>query len=621
MCGFAGILQKEPVPDNILESLAASIIHRGPDHTGYFKDEHAGFIHNRLSLVDLSTNAHQPFLDEDHVLLFNGEIYNHQELRNKMLPGQTFRSTSDTETLFHLLAKYGVEATCRAIHGMFAFAWYERETSKLSIVRDRIGIKPLFYHASDTAFVFSSEMKGIVMHFPLNINKPTVMSAAIGELENSRTHTAFESLTQLLPGHILTYDYATGKLETSRFFGLADLVDEQYYKELHGLPEKELLDEFDRLLNASVESMLMSDVGMGAFVSGGIDSSLITTMASRHQQIQMFTANIVGKYSELPFSRMLSERIGQPLHVYDFEPGFLIRDIVRTTWYYESPIVVHLNSIPFQGVARMANEARTKAVLTGEGADELFLGYPRLLTRKWDRLINLPFDLTTGVYRRIPGLTRYLNLNKANHGGDLLRMPYAFENEAMAEEHHQAFSFVKDPGLRKDHVLTLGMLGRGLHSLLWRNDRMGMMHSLESRFPFLDEDLLRFAVNTPIRAKIGRTSRFHNYKHPFLVDKYIVRKTAEKYLPAALNNREKKGFPLFGIANLKVGKGFFRDGFLQELYQMDSKGCKLMEDKTDPYLLAKMACVEIWGRLFARRESIEQVEERATSLLRMETGA
>jgi asparagine synthase (glutamine-hydrolysing) len=266
----------------------------------------------------------------------------------------------------------------------------------------------------------------------------------------------------------------------------------------------------------------------------------------------------------------------------------------------------------------MARMNATKAVLTGEGSDELFLGYPRLLTRKWDDLIKLPFDLTTAIYKRIPGLTRYLNLNKTNHSGDLLRMPLGFMGDSMSEEFEEAFSFVSDAQTRADHILSLSMLGRGLHSLLWRNDRMGMMHSIESRFPFLDEELMRFAVNLPIRAKIGRSARFHNYKHPFLIDKHIVRKTAERYLPPALNNREKKGFPLFGFANIRLGKGFFKDGFLQDFYRISERGTRLMEERTDPYLLNKMACVEIWGRLFARKESMESVESDVLKGMRVD---
>ncbi len=618
MCGFAGITQTRNIDDSLLEGFAKTIIHRGPDHTGFYRDDHVGFIHNRLSLLDLSTNGHQPFVDDEHVLLFNGEIYNHQHLRKNMLAGQMFRSSSDTETLFYLLKKYGVEKTAKSIHGMFAFCWYDRKGLDLYLVRDRLGIKPLFYHTANGQFVFASELKVITEHAKPTLNVPTTMSAALGELEYTRLHTAFESLHQLEPGGILHVNATGGSVECSHYFKLTDLVDRSYYEELNSKDEKSLLAEFDRLFNHSVESMLMSDVGMGAFVSGGIDSSLIASVAGKHQRIDMFTANILGKYSELPFSKMLSAHINQPLHVYDFQPEKLIDDLVRTTWYYESPIVVHSNAIPFQGVARLARETGVKAVLTGEGSDELFLGYPRLLTRKWDSLIKLPYTLTTALYKRIPGLTRYLNLNQTNYNRDLLYMPFGFERQSMMSAYNDAFGFVSDAEMRKDHILSIEMLGRGLHALLWRNDRMGMMHSIESRFPFLDEDVLKFAINAPISIKMGKTHRFHNYKHPFMIDKYIVRKHAEKYLPDSLNYREKKGFPLYGLLHMKVKNGFFRDGFIQEMFGLSQTGSVAMERDTDRYLLAKLACVEVWGRLFVRNESMDQVSARAMEYLRID---
>jgi asparagine synthase (glutamine-hydrolysing) len=145
-----------------------------------------------------------------------------------------------------------------------------------------------------------------------------------------------------------------------------------------------------------------------------------------------------------------------------------------------------------------------------------------------------------------------------------------------------------------------------------------MMHSIESRFPFLDEHLLKFAINAPIRIKMGKTHRFHNYKHPFMIDKYIVRKHAEKYLPDSLNYREKKGFPLYGLLHMKVKDGFFRGGFLQEMLGLGDKGILSLERDTDRYLLAKLACVEVWGRLFVRNESIEHVSTKAMEFLRID---
>lgn len=615
MCGFAGLVQHSRVPHHLIEGMGKAIAHRGPDYTGFYYDDYAAFVHNRLSLVDTSANGHQPFEDETHVLVYNGEIYNHQELRRKHLPGIQFKSTSDTETLFHLLKQMPLIDCCRILEGMFAFAWYSKKTREIAIVRDRLGIKPLFYSFKNNGFQFASEQKGLLAQSDYEIDSAKVLNATLGELEYTRKHTAFKDLFQLIPGNILTYNQRENSFQESAFFSLTDLVDQQAYHRLHGASSNELLEEFEDIFTASVNKMLMSDVPMGAFVSGGIDSSLIASIAAKSKHLDLFTADVTGKYSELKYSRMLAAQLQSPLHVHVHEPEDLISKLVETIWYYGSPIVVHANSIPFQGVAKLARQTGVKAVLSGEGADELFLGYPRLLTRKWDKLIQLPFNLTTIMYKKVPGLTRYLNLNKQNFDRDLLYLPFNMERQTNDRSYVEAFDFVKDTSLRNDHVLSLEMLGRGLHSLLWRNDRMGMMHSIEARFPFLNEQVLQFAINLPINQKIALTKRFHNYKHPFLIDKFIVRKLAEKHLSNELIYRKKAGFPLYGLLNMKVKSGLFQNGFLQQLFQLDNKGLKTFEQELDPYLKAKLACVEVWGRLFDQKESAESVQQLVLSQL------
>lgn len=593
-----------------------TIQHRGPDHTGYYFDERAGFVHNRLSLVDVSSNGHQPFVDERHVLLFNGEIYNHRELRKKHLPDKGFISSSDTETLFHLLSQFGPLKTAKMIKGMFAFVWYDRISGETYLVRDRFGIKPLFYMHWRGQLVFGSEIKALALHFKIQADRLLVMSSTLGELEYSRHLTAYSEVRQLEPGSILRYSGGSDAV-IQRFFRLTDLVDKDYHRELHGFTEEGIVEEFGRLLGDSVESMLMSDVGMGAFVSGGIDSSIITSIASRHQPISMYTANVIGRYSELDACRKVSSHIGQPLHVYDYEPGHFITDLVKTTWHYECPITVHGNAMPFNGVARLARSSGTKAVLTGEGSDELFLGYPRLLTRKLDGLLKMPYNVFDRVYSTVPGLTKYLNLKKHNYSNDLLYLPFVGDRKGDIVEYMDSYSFVRDRKTAQDHALTLEMLGRGLHSLLWRNDRVGMMHSIESRFPFLDEDLVRFAANIPIGMKIGRTSKVHNIKHPFRIDKKVVRMLAKRYVPTGIEKIEKKGFIIFGLGSLELSKGFFNNGFVSEFLKLGQREIAHMEGGLDRYLLAKLAQVEIWGRMFVRQEDVTDVENWVSSRMTM----
>lgn len=616
MCGFSGIVSTSIIIPSEIISMGESISHRGPDYTGYYFDQYAGFVHNRLSLLDISINGNQPFENEKFVLLFNGEIYNHQKIRNKYLYNQIFISTSDTETLFYLIERYGINFATSQIHGMFSFVWYDKKTFDVSIVRDRLGIKPLFYRIENDGIIFSSEYKSIIQLRDLVPDKALILSSTLGEIEYSRSKTLFSEISQLEPGSILRYSIK-GSVKIENYFKLTDLVDKSLYTELHSMKDNDIIDLFDRLINDSVESMLMSDVGMGSFISGGIDSSLVSCIASRKNSISLFTANVVGKYSELDACRIVSNSIGEKLNVYDYESKYFLRDLVRCTWHYEAPINVHASAIPFNCVANLARQLNTKAVLTGEGSDELFLGYPRLLTRKLDRFIKLPYNLIDAIYCRIPGLINYLNIKKNNYANDLLYIPFVASRKADLDEYNESFSFIKRKKLIKEHSLTLEMLGRGLHSLLWRNDRIGMMHSIESRFPFLDEDLMKFAVNLPIRMKIGRSINIHNIKHPFLIDKKIVRVLAKKYVPKGIERIQKKGFIIHGHRSVKISSDFFYNGFLSDLFHLSKRDCAALENKTDNFLLAKLAQVEIWGRLFSRKEKIQEVEKFVANNLSM----
>jgi asparagine synthase (glutamine-hydrolysing) len=619
MCGFAGLISKKHINQSLIGEMSKTLLHRGPDFTGFYFDDLAGFFHNRLSLLDLSENGNQPFSDDEHVLLYNGEIYNHQELRHIYLKDIFFKSTSDTETLFYLLKRLGVEKTALIIEGMYAFSFYNRYSNEIYLVRDKLGIKPIFYCHQNGNFVFSSELKGISEHFPLQLNKAKILSAALGEFEYSRIHTPYENVWQVEPGHFIKYNIHNPTIINQPYFKLTDWVSENDFNRMNLKNNNELQEEFNFYFDASVKKMLLSDVPVGAFVSGGIDSSIIVSSAVKHTNLRLYTANNVGKFSELEYSKLLANHVNLPLNVHNHEPQDFITNLVESIWYYELPIAVHPSAVPFQGVASLAKHHGTKPILTGEGSDELFLGYPRLLTKKFDHLIRLPFLLTEKIYKKIPGLTRYLNLNKVNYNRDLLYLPFTMENNLNNEKYTKSYDFIQNKTLKKEYCLTIEMLGRSLHSLLWRNDRMGMMHSLEARFPFLDDTLIKFSLNLPINMKIGKTTKLYNIKHPFLIDKYIVRKYAEKILPNSLTYRKKAGFPLFGLIHTEVKEDFFKNGFLANLLEWDKRTTNTFEKETDKYLLSKLASLEIWGKLFVNKEDKLSVEEKVNSNLFIKT--
>ena len=364
--------------------------------------------------------------------------------------------------------------------------------------------------------------------------------------------------------------------------------------------------------------MLIADAGMGSFVSGGIDSSLISWMGQNVRNISLYTSNVKGRFSEIEDAKLLAEHLKGKIHVHDFDPHLFITEWTKTTWFYDSPIVVHPSSVPFQYIAALTRLNEDKAVLTGEGSDELFLGYPRLLTRKYDALIKFPQDLITSVYKKIPGLIRYLNLNNSDYFGDIGKMSFDYERKAKEKRYRDRFSFLRGTDNFEAQTRSPTMVDTGLHSLLWRNDRMGMMHSIESRFPFLGDEVMKFAINLPVKYKIGRSARFHNWKHPFLIDKAIVRRLGAKYLPDRLVNKKKDGFPMYGLMYMKLDEGFFRNGFWQQQMEMTDEAVSYMYQHVEPYLLAKLASVEIWGRLFYWKESQDAVNEHAHKNARME---
>jgi asparagine synthase (glutamine-hydrolysing) len=625
MCGLSGILSYEqlnPDQEQILLDMAEAQHHRGPDSRGFALFDQAMFAHNRLSLIDLHERANQPMRNGRYVLIYNGEIYNFPHLKQQLTEAfdPPFAGTSDTEVLFYALIHWGVEKTLRQIKGMFAFAFYDISDRKVWIARDRIGIKPLFYAWKQGICYFASELKALVVALKdLQLSRQHFMHGVTGALENTRRYTAFENVHQLEPGHYLEFHLDNPKsCEDHCYFETVDWIEETEWNRLNRSSFDDVYSEFEHLFTTSVRSMIVADAGMGAFVSGGIDSSLNAAVAKKFRDINLYTANVKGKFSEFTYARQVAEHLGSQLHTYDFEPDMFIRDWVKTTWYYESPLVVHPSAAPFQNVAALTAAHKDKAVITGEGADELFLGYPRLLTRRYDALIQFPQNIVSGLYRNIPGLKRYLNLENTSYWREVGKMAFNYERLINETRHERAYGFIANHDHYEDQLLSPAMVESSLHSLLWRNDRMGMMHSIESRFPFLDDDVMKFGLNLPVKYKIGRTSKFYNWKHPFLIDKWLVRCLGQNYLPKSIVFRKKEGFPMYGQMFLKVDEGFFQNGFWQAQMKMQKDAISYMCSHSDPYMLAKLASVEIWGRLFVYRHTIEAVEEQVRRYSKMD---
>lgn len=622
MCGIAGIYNKNggAVSLETLETLGAMMTHRGPDNFSFSGSGRIGVAHNRLSLLDLSAAANQPFKNENYTLVYNGEIYNFKEIRKRLERDHdlNFETTSDTEVLFYSLIYDGIRDCLKQLKGMFALAFYDRGKDELWLARDRLGIKPLYYYQQNGTFYWSSEVKALGQTLSLKLDPIRTLFAVNGIAEKSSDYTLFEGVCPVKPGSFLKVMSKSAEPERHYYYQTIDDFEPEFYKELDKRSPASVVAEFEKLFVGSVKSMLVSDAPLGAFVSGGIDSSLISAIANEfYPELKLFTANVTGPNSEYIDAKTLAGHIGSELFDYRFEPEMMLRDWAEVTYFYECPIVVHANAIPFASVAKLARRMNVKAVLTGEGADELFLGYPQLLTKRFDKFAAFPVNAIKSLYGAFPALKNYLFPNGSATPLDFInQVVQGFEAARRSEEGSEKFDFLPE-SQKREQYLTLKMLGDHLATLLHRNDRMGMQASIEARFPFLQEELVKFAINLPAKYKIGASFRFHNYKHPFLIDKWIIREIAKKYLPKRIVNKKKKGFPMTGLKAVRVESEFFRDGWVGGNLSLTNETLRFLVEKQDPYFVGKLASVEIFGRIFGRGESCDQVQSHILRYARM----
>lgn len=609
MCGISGILKPKNkiVTREEISNFSDVLTHRGPDNTGTYINQNIALAHNRLSIIDISDTANQPFEDDQYVLIFNGEIYNFQELK-LYTPNIIYKSQSDTEVLFHLLRIQGIEKTIELIEGMFAFAWYNKSQKALVLVRDRLGIKPLYYCELDQNFYFSSEIKALWKNLPIRLNDNRVIDSFYGGSETHRYHTAFQNVYSVEPGHSIriTEDL---KLIDSCYYNIYDEFDYDLYNQNKSKSRNHFQEEFNSLIGQSVKNILVSDAHLVSLASGGIDSALITCMASQHQKIDIYSSDIVEHHSELEAVKLLSAWTKSVLHVDSYYKKDYLENLTACTWYNENPIVSYANCVPFSQIAKKAKSDGVKVALTGEGSDELFLGYPKA---HFDKLANkalLPYQLISNLYNKIPGISKYLNQYDPS-GRDIF--VHLLNRNFDRQESRSTFSANHSFKTKKEAEYifnSLNLMTEHLVGLLHRNDRMGMMNSIEARFPFLNEKLVKFAINTPYNYKYQIIPKFYNKKHPFLLDKSLVRNSVKGKLPDELIYKNKWGFGQNIPALVKYKKGAFSTGYLQEVLQTDRKTEDYMFNNCSPYLLSKLFSIEIFGRLYGLRNSIEETND------------
>ena len=531
MCAIAGYINRDKFyEEDMLRTMMSTIHHRGPDATDCYYDSLAKVAlgHNRLSIIDTSISANQPMQIDDVILVFNGEIYNFMELKKEFLGDDIFDTHSDTEVLLRLYLKLGLEETLKKIRGMFAFAIYDKNDNKVYLARDHVGKKPLYYFQDEEGFFFASEIRAFrpLKKDLFSLNEDVFTNTMY--YRASKELSPYEKISMLENGHYLAVDLQDLNVEKYEYFNFNDLIDEDMYFQNSELSEDEIHDKFDRLLTESIKRRLIADVEVASINSGGVDSSMISAIAYKLGHLKMLHVD-VEEYSEREYAELLATHLNEELLVLKIKKEDLEKNIDDIIDTYEFPLV-HPNSFGISEVSRLAREHGIKVLLGGEGADELFGGYG------YQRKYYISQKVSAFIPEKIKSLLKkaafFLNdhVSQKAYQNDF----YCSEKSVMAENFEKSlekYAFIQNKVEKNTQAYLLNDLNEYIQPLLLRADKMGMKQSVEMRSPFLDLEIIEFALNLPLKYKLSMTK-----------SKKIVKHVAQRYLPTEITERKKAGF-------------------------------------------------------------------------------
>src|SRR5579864_7588165 len=631
MCGIAGFVTTTPSAGDVtqLVRMTDEIRHRGPDDSGYYNDDWAHLGHRRLSIIDVA-GGHQPMPNEDRTrwIIYNGEIFNHADVRPSLeRAGHHYTTRSDTETILHAYEQHGPECL-QLFRGMFAFAIWDSHQRRLFCARDRLGIKPLYYYWDGRAFAFASEIKALLEHASISAAfEEELLPELLAFVYVSEDRTLFCNIRKLMPGHHLTVDLS----EMERGPKIERYWDVPPPEAAEDLDERGWIAETRRRLEETVQMRLMSDVPLGMFLSGGVDSSAIAAIIKRSTDGPVKTYAVgypEAQFSELSYAAQVARAIGTDHHEIVLGMDDFFTALPRLIWHEDEPITWP-SSVSLYFVSKLAAE-QVKVVLTGEGSDELFGGYERY---RW----NLLNQRGAAAYGSVPGPVRnFLRSQAANSpllSASLRRkLRHTFVGREAGVESlfldnfYCAFSreeqnrlLASPPSAVYGNYLRYwnarsasSPLARMLYAdqktylveLLMKQDQMSMACSIESRVPFLDHKFVEFSARIPDRLKINGSTQ-----------KHILKKAVEDLLPQSIIYRKKMGFPtpirrwlldpkaepLY--AALKSREGFLASYLdLREVESLIDRHRSGFEDATDR--IWRLLNLQLWGDLFitGRRE-------------------
>ena len=558
MCGICGIVhfdRSKPVDRPVLERMSDKLAHRGPDEGGYFLDGHAGIAHRRLSIVDLA-GGKQPIFNEDHsaAIVFNGEIYNHGDLTTKLVAqGHTFRTRSDTEAILHCYEQYGSQCV-QQLRGMFAFAIWDRRQQLLFLVRDRLGIKPVYFYKGESFFAFASEIKAL-LELP-SVPRELDMEAfqwyfSLRYVPGPRT--MFKNIFKLQPGHMMVLH--EGRLHLKKYWDLPQQSSPRRHF-------SDYLEEFEQLLEESVRLRLMAEVPLGIFLSGGLDSSSILAVMSKvtgGERIKTFSVGYEAgspeeeQSNEFYYAGMAAKAFGAEHHEFRVRAKDFGDFLPELVWHLDEPLA-DPSCIPLYFISKLARNHIT-VVLSGEGADEILGGYgiyKRMLAleRACRLLSPLPALLAPWLARQIPGEahrsylqmaglpleSRYRGVSRGFRPELRKQLLRGFDSNGSGSGLDEIFRscFQHTRGrVPLDQMLYTDTKVWLPDDILLKADKMTMANGLELRVPFLDHTLVEFCAGLPPKLKLnGQWGKF------------LLREAMREKLPRPILQRSKKGFPV-----------------------------------------------------------------------------
>jgi asparagine synthase (glutamine-hydrolysing) len=585
MCGITGFTWEDK---DLLRKMTDIIAYRGPDDHGYYTDKDVSLGHRRLSIIDLSAAGHQPMTNEDGsiMIVFNGEIYNFQDIKPLLEKKHQFRSNSDTEVLIHGYEEWGPEGLLRRINGMFAIALWDSNKKLLFLARDRLGKKPLYYFINKNNLVFSSELKALLEYSgikrELDINS---VNSYLSYRFIPSDKTMIKGVKKLLPAHFAIFQ--NRKLAIKRYWSIDWSISDK--------PEDYYIKSFSRLFRDCVEKRLFSDVPLGAFLSGGIDSSAVVAMNSklRPDPVKTFTVGFNHRTDELKYARIAAEHLHCDHHELILDYHDMTKSLPEIIWYMDEPST-DITMVPLYFLSKFAKKKVT-VVNSGEGADELFSGYAHY--KIGSNSFNLvPSPIKKSIYSWYYSPFKFRDRR------------VFFESKPQEDDSLKQYLTNDKPKHLLNKLLLFDIENELPNWQLARVDRMTMANAQEARVPFLDYRMVEFSASLPINLKMRN-----------ITGKYLLKKAVKDMLPDEIINRRKQGFTtpmhdwfredLLGIAEQVLSKENMKDRkyinyeYIKKLLELEKHTKQQLPFKYTSFKLLVILMLEMWQKIYLDNNS------------------